>query len=228
MSALLDTVRMEIRDRELRVEQLGDEIARLQEIERLAEGLPGMLAEEPEVEPRERSAPGFSEGAATRGAGVLERRRAAAKKAGAASKAARPDLGPSQRKVLEYLRQAGRPVAPAEVADELGMSRAAAKAACGPLVKAGKVVAEGNTIHRTWRVAEVAIATGAAPATDGRKIAALQRRVMELLVKEEPLTEAEIAEQLGQPRDDVAEACGKLLTAGKLELLEDGGYGVVA
>jgi DNA-binding MarR family transcriptional regulator len=222
LSALLETVRMEIQDRENKVEGLQVEISRLREVEAVAADLAG---EKPAAPVRAAKASPVK-----RKKTVIEQ----ARKAGQASAAARDGLGPSQQKVLSFVRGAGQPVGRKAIADELGMSSQAVGAAVAPLVKRGLVIAEGNTIHRTYRVpaAEPSVhrertEAGKQAAKKREEVALTKVKVMDLLVREEPLTEVEITEQLRADRETVALACGYLLEDGHVELLAEGGYGVL-
>jgi DNA-binding GntR family transcriptional regulator len=153
--------------------------------------------------------------------------------------------GPTERdrqgKILHVLIQSGRKLSRDELVKLTGLTTNELKRPLQRVVADGRVLAEGATKARRFRIPKQGDEVGfhsdvrerqattarrnATKVTDAVARVGLRDRVMKaILADPDALTEDQLARALDADRDDIAEACGWLLQRHRVQLNPDGTY----
>jgi DNA-binding Lrp family transcriptional regulator len=142
-------------------------------------------------------------------------------------------LSAKQQCILEIIHRRA-PIAVGQIARELGSSPGAVSAMVRQLAARGLVVGEGATVRRTYRAVgqdsqrqrtEQGKQRVARAESDRLRAITLRERVLKAIAAEpEALSEKRLTEVLGVEREEIADACGRLLLDDKIDLKPDGTY----
>lgn len=154
-----------------------------------------------------------------------------------ASGAARVSARDHEAKVLHVLATNGGSQSQATIIDVSGLSQGIVRDCLRRLVKDGRVLAEGATRNRRYRLAgkqpqtelaakvQTSVQRNASELSDRVSRIALRDRVLKAIAADaDALNEDRLAQALEADRDEVAEACGWLLERDRVCLNPDGTY----
>lgn len=215
MQAIIDAVRAE---RELLLAPIADQLAKLDELERIASGPtngagggPAVPAETPALaksKPAQARKPAASRKPAPTGAGI-------------------DGLGPMPVQILQFVREHGQ-VTTAQILDATGVTASTLSSQMAVLVDRCLVERLGNNRNRTYRPVTnyqpPTVTVGlAAPKGAPKNGASVQGRILEA-VGFRPMDKSELIFKLKAPDTDIASALQRLVTEGEIEQVTGGRY----